>query len=57
MPLSTWFWVIYVLALLFGLYGTYRLPIESRFAYSGWFVIWVLLGILGWRVFQGPVTG
>jgi hypothetical protein len=54
MPLSVLFWVIYILALLFSWWG-YYVPNDP-----GWFrraggmtVIWVLVGILGYRVF-GP---
>ncbi len=57
MPLETWFWVIYGLCLLFGIFLNYD-PATKTFAYRGFgghFVIWLLVGMLGLRVFGSMV--
>lgn len=57
MQISVWFWVIYILALLFCGFGLYRSPVEARWGYGGWFITWILIGLLGWKLFGGPVQG
>jgi len=54
MPLNILFWVIYIIALLISWWGYYEpgQPLWFRRA-GGITVLWVLVGILGWRVF-GP---
>ncbi len=56
MPLGIFFWVIYVIAILFGIWSNYEtgqpFPVK-RFGSYG--VLWILVGILGWQVF-GPVV-
>jgi hypothetical protein len=54
MPLNVLFWVIYIFALLFSWWGYYEAgnTVWIRRA-GGYTVLWVLVGILGWRVF-GP---
>ncbi len=54
MPLSILFWVIYLVALVFSFWGYYEPgnPLWARRA-GGGFVLWVLVGILGWHAF-GP---
>jgi len=54
MPLSILFWVIYLVALLFGIWGTYGQPDWPRRA-GGNFALWVLVGILGYRVFGSAI--
>lgn len=56
MPLGILFWVIFVLALLLH-FWVYRGDIQGgRWEpFGGSLVFWLLLGILGWRVF-GPVV-
>ena len=54
MPLSILFWVIYLIALVFGIWGNYGQPDWPKRA-GGHFVLWVLVGILGWQVF-GPAV-
>jgi|HubBroStandDraft_1064217.scaffolds.fasta_scaffold3366928_1 hypothetical protein len=54
MPLSVLFWVIYILAILFSWWGYYTPSDPAWFRRAGGMtVIWVLVGILGYRVF-GP---
>jgi hypothetical protein len=54
MSLNILFWFIYILALLVSWWGYYEpgQPLWFRRA-GGITVLWVLVGILGWRVF-GP---
>lgn len=54
MPLNVLFWVIYIFAILFSLWANYEAgqPMWYRRA-GGYFILWVLVGILGYRVF-GP---
>lgn len=54
MAAGLWFWLIFVIATLFGLWcdwptnGCYR-PLGSKL------VVFVLLGLLGWGVFGPPI--
>lgn len=56
MPLGILFWVIYVIAVLFGFWANYNpgQPFAIR-PFGSYFVIWLLVGVLGWEVF-GPVV-
>jgi hypothetical protein len=58
MPLGILFWVVYVIAILFGLWANYESPQPNQppwFRRTGpYLVIWLLVGMLGWSVF-GPV--
>jgi len=56
MPLGVLFWVLYVVSILLGVWGSYnpQQPLWYK-AFSGYVVIWVLVGMLGWHVF-GPVV-
>lgn len=57
MSLSTWFWVIYVIAVLFSIFLNYD-PATKTFAFrgfGGYFVLWILVGILGYGVFGSVV--
>lgn len=55
MSLAVFFWLLYVIAVLAGLYLNYEAgqPLWYRRA-GGYLLIWVLLGILGYATF-GPV--
>jgi len=52
MSLSILFWVLYVVALVFGAYS-------NRANFPGWFggslVQFILIGVLGWAVFGAAV--
>lgn len=56
MELGTLFWVIYVVALLFGVWSNYEAgqPVWIRRA-GAYGILWLLVGILGWRVFGSVV--
>jgi hypothetical protein len=52
MPLSVLFWMIYVITLLFCLWSNYEAGQPLWLKRAGSFVVlWILVGILGWRVF------
>lgn len=56
MPLNILFWVIYVVAVVFSFWANYEAGQPTWFRRAGsYFVCWVLIGILGWRVF-GPAV-
>jgi len=56
MTLAILFWVLYIVGLVFGLYGEYvpgqPYPL-ARGARS--FLVFILIAILGWGVFGAPV--
>lgn len=56
MPLSIWFWVIYVIAILLGGWSSYdsTQPLWYRRA-GAYAILWLLVGLLGYGVF-GPVV-
>jgi hypothetical protein len=55
MQLGLLFWVIYVVAVIFGVWSNY-VPNTPWFKAAGaYLVLWLLVGILGWEVF-GPVV-
>jgi len=56
MPLGYFFWMIYVIAILFGAWSNYEAtpagqsPIWMRRA-GAYFVLWLLVGLLGYATF------
>ena len=56
MTLSSWFWILYVLSLLFGFYVEY-IPGQAYPYPRGvrHFLFYALIGLLGYAVFQGPL--
>jgi hypothetical protein len=56
MPIGILFWVVYVVAILFGLWSNYEAnqPLWYRRA-GAYLVLWFLVGVLGWRVFGSVV--
>jgi hypothetical protein len=57
MQLSIWFWVIYVLSLLFSVWGNWpAAPGPAGFRPLGsWMLFYVLVGILGYAQFGSAV--
>jgi len=56
MPIGILFWVIYVVALLFGLWSGYEPAQPLWYRRTGaYLVLWLLVGILGYHAF-GPVV-
>ena len=56
MTLAVWFWLFYVLSLVFGIWSEYRPGTPYPFYRGAWYgVLYILLGILGWKVFGSPI--
>jgi hypothetical protein len=56
MPLGILFWVLYVVAFLFGFWSNYEANQPLWIKRAGtYLVLWILVGVLGWEVF-GPVV-
>ena len=55
MTLAIWFWIIFVISLLFGLYAEYTPPTYQWFRGVRHVVFYLLIFILGMQVFGGPV--
>jgi hypothetical protein len=56
MPLGILFWIIYVIAVPFGIWSNYAAadPLWTRRA-GAYGVLWLLVGFLGWSVFGSVV--
>ena len=57
MGANIWFWLIYVITLVFGVCGMnpWR-PAGAVWApFGSWFVLFILVGILGIGVFGSPI--
>lgn len=57
MSLQIWFWLFYVIGLFFGFWAEY-VP-GQPYPYPPdaiTLLIFVLVGLLGWKVFGGPVS-
>lgn len=56
MPLSIWFWVLYVITVVFGFWIYYESgqPLWYR-RFGGYVVLWILVGMLGYRVFGSAI--
>lgn len=58
MPLSSWFWILYVIGTLFGFAWSYRAEPAARPWNGGFFLLaWVLIGILGYAFFGSVSKG
>ena len=56
MPLGTLFWVVYVIAILFGVWSNYEAAQPMWYRRAGaYLVLWLLVGALGWEVFGSVV--
>ncbi len=56
MPLGTLFWVIYVIAILFGAWSNYEANQPLWFRRAGaYLILWLLVGMIGWEVFGSVV--
>ena len=53
MGAGNWFWIIYVICLIFGLYCSWDRNNLRPFGQS--LVIMILLGLLGWGIFGPPI--
>ena len=55
MPMSVLFWVLYIIAVVFGAWASYDGQPNWPRRFGGHFVLWILVGILGWRVFGSAI--
>jgi len=53
MPLQMLFWAIYIISIFFSVWLSYDGQVGWQRRAGGYFILWVLVGILGYRVF-GP---
>jgi hypothetical protein len=56
MSLQIWFWIFYVLSLFYGFWTEYA--VGQPYPYPRGFrhlLFYILIGILGWRVFGSPI--
>lgn len=51
------FWLLMILWLLFGFWGFYSAWTGQYVLAGGSLLLFVLLGLLGWKVFGPPVQG
>jgi lipopolysaccharide export LptBFGC system permease protein LptF len=56
MTLGFIFWLLMLLALVFGVY-TNRGAVGTPFVWGGSLFWWILLFLLGWKVFVWPIAG
>lgn len=58
MSAGIWFWLIFVLCFLFGTFAYWPVNATDRAAWrplGGNLVVFILLGLLGWRLFGPPI--
>lgn len=58
MNIATWFWVLMVISLLFGVFGMWNRTTPTPNPWAPWafsLLLWVLLGLLGWGIFGAAV--
>lgn len=51
------FWLLMILALLFGGWRTWSADPNGRYYFGFGFLLWILLFLLGWRVFGFVIQG
>jgi hypothetical protein len=55
--LSLLFWLLMVLWLVFGLGWGWPRDAAARYVFGSWLLVWVIIALLGWRVFGFVVQG
>lgn len=55
MTIGLIFWILMLLGLFGYGYGGWPADPAGRWHFGGWFVLWVLLALLGWAAFGSPV--
>ena len=57
MGANIWFWLIYVLVGVFGVWGIgpWRTSTGPYETFGSWFVLFILVGILGLHAFGSPI--
>jgi hypothetical protein len=56
MGANVWFWLLWVITLLFGVWGMnpWR-PAGASWAVGSWLILFILIGILGLAEFGSPI--
>lgn len=56
MSANIWFWLLYVITLVFGMWGMnpWR-PAQTWAPFGSWLILFILVGILGIGVFGSPI--
>jgi hypothetical protein len=54
MAAGIWFWIVFVIIGLFGGMWGFTSPCDRRWL-GGSFVVYILIGLLGWGVFGPPI--
>jgi hypothetical protein len=58
MPLSVAFWILMIIWFIFGLYGNRENIRGGNYGpFGGSLLLFILLFILGWKVFGFPIQG
>lgn len=57
MPIGLLFWLLMVLWLVLGAVWIWPRDPEHRYAFGGSLLLWVLLALLGWKVFGFALQG
>jgi hypothetical protein len=57
MGANIWFWLIYVIVLVFGVWGVGPWTAEPNpyRTFGSWIVLFILIGLLGWHDFGSPI--
>ncbi len=55
MSISFLFWLIWLICLIFGGVGVFRAEANGRWYGGNLFVVWILLGLIGWKLFGAPI--
>ena len=55
MPISLLFWMVYIISILFGGWSYYDGQPTWYRRFSGYFILWLLVGLLGYRVFGSAI--
>jgi len=58
MGAGMWFWIIYILCLIFGLFLSWPANASDKSAWRPFgsnLIVLILLGLLGWGVFGPPI--
>ena len=57
MDIGIWFWVIYVICVLFGCWSNWPAAGGNFRPMGSAIVVFILLGLLGWKCFGPPIHG
>lgn len=55
MSIGVLFWLLWILAIIFGAWASW--PVSNLRPLGGSLLVWVLFGLLGWKVFGFPIHG